>query len=108
MNHPGTKDLGDITVTAAGTQTTEWTDEPDGVTAVTSQARFAYRTGGIVAWSLSRPPTQGQRPNGQTSKRTCGAQSGVRRSYCALGYLSPGLRLFLSMRLSTRSIARRL
>jgi hypothetical protein len=56
MNHPGIKDLGDITVTAAGTQTTEWTDEPDGVTPVTSQARFAYRTGGTVAWSLSRTP----------------------------------------------------
>jgi hypothetical protein len=55
MNNPGIKDLGDITVTAAGTQTTEWTDDLDGVTAVTSQARFAYRTGGTVAWSLSRP-----------------------------------------------------
>jgi hypothetical protein len=51
MNHPGTKDLGDITVTAAGTERTEWTDDLDGVT---SQARFAYRTGGTVAWSLSR------------------------------------------------------
>jgi hypothetical protein len=37
---------------------------------------------------------QGQRPNSQTSKQTCGTQSGMRRNYCALRYLSPGLRHF--------------
>ena len=37
---------------------------------------------------------QGQRANGQTSKWTCGVQSGVRRNYCAFKYPGPGLRHF--------------
>lgn len=63
MDNPGIKDLGDITVTAAGTQTTEWTDDLDSMTAVSLQARFAYETGGaavlvFVQTSIDQGTTQ--------------------------------------------------
>src|SRR5712691_7352983 len=48
MNSPGIKNLGDLTITVAGTQTTAWTDDLDGMTAVTLQARFAYGSGGTA------------------------------------------------------------
>src|SRR5882672_4551588 len=48
MNNPGIKNLGDLTVTAADTQTTEWVEDLDGMTALTLQARFAYGSGGTA------------------------------------------------------------
>ena len=48
MNNPGIFNLGDLTITAADTQDSEWTDKLDGMTAVTLQARFAYGSGGVL------------------------------------------------------------
>ena len=44
--------------------------------------RVAPRAPFSVAGGRLWAGRQGQRPDGQTSKRTCGVQSGVRRNYC--------------------------
>lgn len=46
MISPGLKSLGDITITAAGTQTATAVEELDGMLAATISARLAYGSGG--------------------------------------------------------------
>ena len=42
----GCVSLGDITVTTAGTQTTDWVEDFDGILAMLAQIRLAYGSGG--------------------------------------------------------------
>jgi hypothetical protein len=48
MTNPGIYDLGDLSITAADTYTTEWTDQLDGVSAASLQVRLAYGSGGAT------------------------------------------------------------
>jgi hypothetical protein len=48
MNNPGLYSLGDVTITAAGTQTGEWVDDLDGMLAACAQLRLAYGSGGTA------------------------------------------------------------
>ncbi len=44
--NPGIYNLGDLTITTPDTQETDWTEDLDGMSAVTIQARFVYGSGG--------------------------------------------------------------
>lgn len=46
MNNPGIFSLGDLTITAAGTQTGAWLTDLDGMAGFVYQCRFAYGSGG--------------------------------------------------------------
>ncbi len=46
MQSSGILNLGDLTITAAGTQVGEWVESLEGLTALTFQARLAYGSGG--------------------------------------------------------------
>jgi hypothetical protein len=47
--NPGIYDLGDLQITAAGTQTTDWTTGLEGMVAATFQVALAYGSGGATA-----------------------------------------------------------
>lgn len=46
MNNAGIFDLGDFAITTADTRTGEWVENLDGLTAMTTQLRLAYGSGG--------------------------------------------------------------
>ena len=48
MDNPGIFSLGDFTITAAGTQTRDWTTDLEGTLSLSFQARFAYGSGGTT------------------------------------------------------------
>lgn len=48
MDEPGLYSLGDFTITAAGTQTGDWTIDLNGILAATASLRLAYGSGGTT------------------------------------------------------------
>ncbi|RWP31816.1 hypothetical protein [Mesorhizobium sp.] len=48
MDNPGIYSLGDLAITAAGTQVGEWVTELDGMLAALAQLRLAYGSGGTT------------------------------------------------------------